>query len=355
MLRSTDRFHPSAACTPTAHRLRRRAALLVATAVAAVSLVPPAWSATDTPAAGGAAPAWPTKPLSLVIPFPPGGSADTIGRLMGKRLSDALGQPVVIDNRPGAGTAIAAGYVAKAAPDGYTLFLSSGSTFTANPAIRSKLPYDSLGSFDPVAIVGRIPLILLANKDVPINDAKAFAAAVKARPDQYTYASFGTVTTSHFTAEIVLQAIGAKLTHVPYKGSAPAMTDLIGGQVPFSFDTVTAAIPQVKSGKVKAIAVTSARRSSQLPDVPTFAESGYADIDVDTWIMMVVPKGTPESIRGHLEKTLAEIVADQDTRSALAAIGAEPTFSDGKAGRALIERELPVMRAVARSANIQAD
>ncbi|MDI3381872.1 tripartite tricarboxylate transporter substrate binding protein [Xenophilus aerolatus] len=302
-----------------------------------------------------AQPAWPAKPITLVIPFPPGGSADVIGRLVGQRLSDELGQPVIIDNRPGAGTAIAAGLVAKSPADGYTLFLGSGSTFTANPAIRSNLPYDTLKSFDPIAIVARIPLIVLANKDVPVNNVKEFVAAIKATPDKYAYASFGAGTTSHFTGEIVLHAVGAKLMHVPYKGSAPAMTDLIGGQVPFSVDTVTAAIPQLKAGKVKAIAVTTAKRSSQLPDVPTFAEAGYKDIDADTWIMLVAPKGTPAPVRERLEKTVAKIVATPAAKAALQAQGAEPAFAGAAASLAQIESELPLMRAVAQRADIRAD
>jgi len=299
--------------------------------------------------------AWPTRPITLVVPFPPGGSADTISRLIGKRLSDELGQAVVIDNRPGAGTAVGAGYVAKAPADGYTLLVSSGSTFTANPAIRPNLPYDSLKSFDPIAIVGRIPLILLANKNVPVNTVEEFVAALKASPDKYFYASFGSGTTSHFTAEIVLHAVGGKAFHVPYKGSAPAMTDLIGGQVSFSFDTVTAAIPQVKAGKVKAIAVTSAKRSSQLPEVPTFAEAGYTQVNADTWIMLVAPKGTPAPVREKLEKTIAKILAAPEAKEALLAQGAEPTFAGAAASVAQIEREMPLMREVARRANIQAD
>ncbi|MDQ7974675.1 MAG: tripartite tricarboxylate transporter substrate binding protein [Rhodocyclaceae bacterium] len=332
---------------PAAGARRRALARTAAGLFAAAGLALPFATAAQT--------AWPAKPITLVIPFPPGGSADVIGRLVGQRMSDELGQPVVIDNRPGAGTAIAAGLVAKAPADGYTLFLGSGSTFTANPAIRSNLPYDTLKSFDPIAIVARIPLIVLANKDVPVNNVKEFVAAIKAAPDKYAYASFGAGTTSHFTGEIVLHAVGAKLMHVPYKGSAPAMTDLIGGQVPFSVDTVTAAIPQLKAGKVKAIAVTTAKRSSQLPDVPTFAEAGYKDIDADTWIMLVAPKGTPAPVRERLEKTVAKIVATPGARAALQAQGAEPAFAGAAASLAQIESELPLMRAVAQRADIKAD
>ena len=302
-----------------------------------------------------AEPAYPSRAITLVVPFPPGGSADTIGRLIGQRLSQALGQNIVIDNRPGAGTAIAAGHVAKAQPDGYTLLISSGSTFTANPAIRSNLPYDAVKSFDPIAIVARIPLVVLANANVPVNDVKQFVATVKAEPGKYAYASFGQGTTSHFTGEIVLNAIGGKMLHVPYKGSAPAMTDLIGGQVQFSVDTVTAALPQVKAGKVKAIAVTTAKRSSQLPDVPTFAEAGYAGVDADTWIMLVAPRGTPAPVRARLESALARIVATPEAQAALRAQGAEPSFSGAAGAARQIEQELPLMRATAARANIRAD
>jgi len=326
--------------------LVRRAAMRVLAALAvAAGVTLPALAQT----------AYPTKPITLVVPFPPGGSADTIGRLIGQRLSAELGQTVVIDNRPGAGTVIAAGAVARAQADGYTLLISSGSTFTANPAIRSNLPYDSLKSFDPIAIVARIPLIVLANKEVPINNVKEFVAALKASPGKYSYASFGAGTTSHFTGEIVLNKLGLQLLHVPYKGSAPAMTDLIGGQVPFSVDTVTAAIPQLKSGKVKAIAVTTAQRSSQLPQVPTFAEAGYPDINADTWLMIVAPKGAPAPVRERLEKTLARIVAMPAVKAELQAQGAEPSFAGAAASLAQIENELPLMRAIAQRANIKAE
>lgn len=298
---------------------------------------------------------YPSRPITLVVPFPPGGSADTIGRIIGKQLSDRLGQPVVIDNRPGASTAVAAAYVAKAPADGYTLFISSGSTFTANPAIRASLPYDPIKSFDPLAIVARIPLIVLASKNAPASNVKEFVAAIKAAPEKHSYASFGSGTTSHFAGEIVLQSVGGRMLHMPYKGSAPAMTDLIGGQVPFSVDTVTAALPQLKAGKVKAIGVTTTQRSSQLPDVPSFAESGYPDINFDTWIALVAPKGTPAPVRTRLEKMLEAIVTSTYTRSALQAQGAEPRFGNSAATAVQIENELPLMRAVARRANIQAD
>jgi tripartite-type tricarboxylate transporter receptor subunit TctC len=298
---------------------------------------------------------FPSRPIQLVIPFPPGGATDVIGRLVGKKLGDRLGQTVVIDNRPGAGTIVGASYVAKAAPDGYTLLAGSGTTFTVNPAIHAKLPYDPVKSFEPIGFAGRTGLILLANKDVPVNNLKQFVATTRAAPGKYSYGSFGTGTTAQFAGEMLFNLAGVKLLHVPYKGSSPAMTDLIGGQIPFSIDTVAAAIPQVKAGKVKAIAVTTAKRSMLLPDVPTAAESGFPGIDADTWLAVVAPHGLPADVRQKLERALADVMADPDTRKQLLAAGFEPLDGNGAAVAAQIARELPLMRATAQRANITAE
>lgn len=298
---------------------------------------------------------FPSKPIQLVIPFPPGGATDVIGRLVGKKLGDKLGQTVVIDNRPGAGTIVGAGFVSKAAPDGYTLLASSGTTFTVNPAIHAKLPYDPVKSFEPIGFAGRTGLILLANKDVPVSNLKQLVAAAKAQPGKYTYGSFGTGTTAQFAGEMLFNLAGVKLLHVPYKGSSPAMTDLIGGQIPFTVDTVAAAIPQVKSGKVKAIAVTTAKRSTLLPDVPTAAEAGYPGIDADTWLALVAPRGLPADVKQKLERALGEVMADPDTRKQLQNAGFEPLEGNGAAVSALIAKELPLMRATAQRANITAE
>ena len=299
--------------------------------------------------------AFPSKPITLVIPFPPGGATDVLGRLIGKKLGDKLGQSVVIDNRAGAGTTIGAAYVAKAAPDGYTLLMSSGTTFTVNPAVRAKLPYDPVKSFEPIGIAGRTSLILLANKDVPVSDVKQFVAMVKAAPDKYSYGSYGAGTTSQFAGEMFFHAAGLKIQHVPYKGSSPAMVDLMGGQIPFTVDTVSAALPQLKDGKIKAIAVTAGKRSALLPKVPTLAESGYPGVEMDTWLAMVAPRGLPPAVKARLELTLAQVVADPETRDKLIAVGFEPTYASAKAVSELIDKELPLMRAVAQRAAITAD
>ncbi|KAF1019381.1 MAG: hypothetical protein GAK30_03165 [Paracidovorax wautersii] len=302
-----------------------------------------------------AADAYPSRPVTFVVPYPPGGATDVNGRLLAQKMSEKLGQPVVVENRAGAGTIVGATYVAKAAPDGYTLLLSSGTTFSINPVLRPNLAYDPIKSFEPIGIAGRTGLILLANNQVPVQTVKQFVDYVKAAPGAYAYGSFGSGTTSQFAGETILAATGTQMTHVPYKGSAPAMTDLMGGQVPFTVDTVSAAIPQLKTGKIKAIAVTTAKRSALLPDVPTFAESGYASINMDTWLALVAPNGLPKDVKAKLEGALAAVMADPDVRSKLNAQGMEPDYLDGAATAELIKRELPQMKALAEKAHITAD
>lgn len=297
--------------------------------------------------------AYPSRPITIVVPFPPGGGGDAQGRLLAQKLSEKLGQSVIVDNRPGAGTAIGAAYVANAKPDGYTLLMSSASTYTLNPAIRKSLPYDPIKSFEPIGIVSRVGLVMLANPAVAVNNVKELTAAAKAAPGKYAYASFGAGTSSHFAAEMALQAMGIQLMHVPYKGSGPAMTDLIGGQVPFSFDTVTAALPQIKAGKVKAIAITTAKRSPLLPNVPTFAESGYPSAVLDSWGMVVAPRGLAPAVHARLEKALADTLADPAVQKGFADQGVEPGFVGSAQAAAQLEAELPLMRAIAVRANIQ--
>jgi len=307
------------------------------------------------PWTGVQAQGYPSRPIQLVIPFPPGGATDIVGRLVGKKLGERLGQPVVVENRPGAGTIIGAAFVAKAPADGYTLLISSGSTFTVNPALNPKLPYDPIKSFEPIGQVARVPLLVLAHPDVPANDLKQLIAAVQRTPDKYAYGSFGNGTTAHFTGELLWSAAGIKLQHVAYKGSAPAMNDLLAGQIPFTVDTVAAALPHLKSGKLKAIAATGASRATQLPNVPTVADSGFPGFSADSWLAIAAPRGLPADVRSKLQQVLADTMKDAEVRDKLIAAGLEPAWEPAAAVAARIEDELPRMRAIALRANIRAE
>ena len=324
----------------------RRRVILVAAAVAGLGLGTLRLAHAD---------GYPAKPVQLVVPFPPGGAVDIVGRTISKKLGDRLGQPIVVENKAGAGTVVGAAYVANAPADGYTLLISSGSTFTVNPALNAKLPYDPVKSYEPVGLVARVPLILLAHRDVSVNNLRQLIAAVQRTPDKFSYGSFGNGTTGHFAAELTWSAAGIKLMHVPYRGSAPAMADLMGGQIPFTIDTVAAALPQLKAGKIKAIAVTGATRATQLPDVPTVAESGFPGFSADSWLAVVAPRGLPAEAKAKLHKALAETLADAEIRSKLIAAGLEPSYATGDAVLAQIEDELPRMRAIAQRAQIRAD
>lgn len=299
---------------------------------------------------------YPARPITLVVPFPPGGATDVLGRMTAQRLSQELGQPVVIENKAGAGTAIGAGYVAKAKPDGYTLLVSSGTTFTINPVIQPNLPYDAVESFEPIGLIGRTGLALLANPKVPVQNLEEVVAHVKAHEkDRPAYGSFGAGTTAHFVGAAFLAAADIDMTHVPYRGSSPAMTDLIGGQIPFSVDTVAAALPQSRQGNVRVVAVSAPQRSEFLPDVPTFAEQGYPDITLDTWLMLTAPRGLPPEVKTKLEAALRAAVESPEMRDGLAKQGFEPAYATAAEGEALIERELPLMREIAQRANITID
>ena len=326
--------------------VKRRRVVLLTAALAGLGLGPLQLAHAD---------GYPAKPVQLVVPFPPGGAVDIVGRTVSKKLGGRLGQPIVVENKAGAGTVVGAAYAANAPADGYTLLISSGSTFTVNPALNAKLPYDPVKSYEPIGLVARVPLILLAHRDVPVNTLRQLIAAVQRTPDKFSYGSFGNGTTGHFAAELAWSATGIKLLHVPYRGSAPAMADLMGGQIPFTIDTVAAALPQLKAGKIKAIAVTGATRATQLPDVPTVAESGFPGFSADSWLAVVAPRGLPAEAKAKLHKALADTLADAEVRSKLLAAGLEPSYASGDAVLAQIEDELPRMRAIAQRAQIRAD
>jgi tripartite-type tricarboxylate transporter receptor subunit TctC len=300
--------------------------------------------------------AYPDKPVSLVVPYPPGGAADVLGRIVARHLQLQLpGSTVVVDNKAGAGTVVGAQAVAQAAPDGHTLLISSNTTWTMNPALKSKLPYDTLGSFESIGTLGGIPLVLLVHPSTPAKSVKDLVELAKAQPGKLNYASFGIGSSSHFAGEMFKAAAGVDLTHVPYKGSAPAMQDLIGGQVPVSFDTNVATVPQVAAGKVRALAITSARRLATLPDVPTMAESGFPGFELTAWIAVVAPRGLPDPVRQQLTKALAAAAVTPAMAADLAKAGLDVAYEPPAAFEARVRREGPQMRQLVKQAGISSD
>lgn len=323
------------------HALTTRRCLLAA--CAALALSPSAWAA------------YPERPVSLVAPYPAGGAADVLARLLAKQLEGQLGKPVIVENKPGAGTAIGAAAVANAKPDGYTLLVSSNSTFTLNPAAGAKTSYDPAKSFDALGMVGTLPLAVLVNPTVPAQNVSQLVALAKANPDKFPYGSFGNATSSHFAGAMFTQATNLKLTHVPYKGSAPLMTDLIGGQIPISFDTVVAAGPQLRAGKIKVLAVTTAKRAGSLPDVPTMAESGYPGFDLTAWLALVGPHGMPAEVKERLTKALQAVMASPETQEAMRKAGFEPQWALIPDWAKLVNDDTARMKAVADKAQIKLD
>jgi tripartite-type tricarboxylate transporter receptor subunit TctC len=299
--------------------------------------------------------AFPDKPVTLVVPYPPGGATDTLARIVARGMSQRLGQNVIVENKAGAGTVIGAGFVAKADPDGHTLLISSNTTFTVNPALRPRLPYDPLQSFESIGLIGSSPLVILAHPSLPANSVPELVALARSKPGQISYGSFGAGTTSHLAGEMFKVMAGIDLLHVPYKGSAPAMTDLIGGQVQLTIDTNVAALPQLQAGKVKALAVTTPKRSASLPKVPTVAEAGYPDYEMVPWVVVVAPRGLPATVRQALGKALADTVADPQYRAELQKTGLDVGYLPGSVYDERVSKELPLLRAYVHKAKIQVD
>lgn len=299
--------------------------------------------------------AYPDKPITLVVPYPAGGATDTIARKLQEPLSKVLGQTVLIDNKPGAGTAIGAAFVAKSAADGYTLLISSNTTFTVNPALKDNLQYDAFKSFEGIGIVGTSPLVLLANPKLAANNIQELVILAKKEPGKLSIGSFGNGTTSHLAAEMFKLMAGVDIVHVPYKGSAPAMTDLIGGQIPLTFDTNVAAMPVIASGKVKALGIASKTPSPQMPGVPAIAQSGYPDFEMVPWVVIVAPRGLPAEVESKLEAALKTAINDPVVRAELIKVGLDVEFEPGSSYDQRIAKELPLLKAYVKRANIPAE
>ncbi|HYG53915.1 MAG TPA: tripartite tricarboxylate transporter substrate binding protein [Burkholderiales bacterium] len=274
-------------------------------------------------AACAQAQAWPVKPVRIVNPFAPGGATDIIARHMAQKLTEAWSQPVVVENRAGASGALGVEHVAKSPPDGYTLLIATQTTHAANPALYAKLPYDAAKDFAPLTLAGSTPLALLVHPSMPANDVKGFIAYAKANPGKLAYASGGNGTSQHLTMELLKTMTGTFMVHIPYKGAGPAMTDFLGGQVNVMFDNLPTAMPHVKSGKLRALAVSTAKRSALAPELPTMAESGLAGFDLATWFAFFAPAATPREITQKIGADMRRALAAPDTQERLKGIGVD--------------------------------
>ena len=299
--------------------------------------------------------AYPSHPIRLILPFPAGGPSDIIARTFGAKLGEALGQQVVADNRGGASGVIGAEIAARATPDGYTLFLGTIGVLTLNPNLYRKLPYDPQRDFRPVTLLSQSPYILLVYPGLPARSVKELVALAKSRPGRMNFASGGNGTGNHISGELLKLAAGVDIVHVPYKGASLAVGDLIAGNVQMLFINVLPALPHVKSGRARALAVTSAHRSPVLPDVPTFGEAGYPAVENGSWHGIVVPAGVPPAIVKRLHDELARIARQPDLKSRLEAQGAEVIGNTPDEFAAFIVSERERWGKVIRAAGIKAE
>ncbi len=303
--------------------------------------------------AGVQAQAYPTKALRLIVPFAPGGGNDTIARAIGAQMSGSMGQQVVIDNRAGAGGVLGAEAAARAPADGYTLFLGGVGSHAVNPTLMPNLPYDAVKDFTPVSLIASAPSVLVVNTTVNARTVSELTAIAKASPGKLNYATNGNGSSSHLATLLYESLAGIQMTHVPYKGFAPALTDILGGQVQLMMNSIVALAPQVKAGKIRALAVSSRTRSSVLPDVPTMAEAGVAGYEAGSWYGILVPAGTPRDIVQRLNAEVVRAVKQPDVRERLASEGADPIGSTPEEFAAHIKVEMTRLGKVIRDAKLK--
>ena len=297
---------------------------------------------------------YPDHPIRFVVPYPPGGGTDVIARIVQGKLQTALGQNIVIDNKGGAGGSVGTDIVAKAPADGYTVLFTLNS-HTVNPAIYTKLPFDTLKDFEPVGTVASLPQILVANPQFPANNVAELIAMAKAKPGSLAYASVGVGSPGHLAGELFKLRTGTQMTHVPYRGGGPAVTDVMGGQVPLLWVSIPAAAQFVKSGKLKALGVSTQKRSAAFPDVPTLQEAGVADFEVDSWYAMFVPAKTPKAAIDKLNRSLNTTLQDPEIREKLLAQGSEAVGGTPEALGQTVNVELVKWAKLAKDASIKAE
>ena len=284
--------------------------------------------------------AWPSKPIRYVVPFAAGGSTDIMGRTIAEKLSVALGQPVVVENKPGAGGGLGAAEVAKAAPDGYTIMGGTISTHAINASLYKDLPYDPVKDFVAITLIARVPNMLVVNNDVKAKDVAELIKLMKANPGKWNFASAGNGTSQHLSGELFKGMAGVEMQHIPYKGSPPALTDVMGGSVSMTFDNITTAWPLAKAGKLRALAVTTAKRSPVAPEVPTLAESGLPGYEVGSWQGVFAPAGVPPAIVARLNTEIVKIINMPDVQKKIIELGAEPVGDTAEQFGAFVKTEV---------------
>ncbi len=305
------------------------------------------------PAAAQAA--WPTKPIRYIVPFAPGGTTDILARVVGEKLAQALGQPVVIENKAGQGGSAGTAELARAAPDGYTIGGGTISSHAINASLYDKLSYDPVTSFAPITMYASQPNMLLVNPGVPANNVRELIALLKANPEKYSYGSAGNGTSQHISGELFKTMAGVRMQHIPYRGSGQMLPELLGGTLPLAFDNVASAIPHVKAGKLRALAVTTASRSSVAPEVPTLAESGLAGYELSSWQAVFAPAGTPPAIVERLYTEIARILKLPDVAKRLGELGLDLSGMPPAELAALIKADVPRLGKVVRDSGAQAN
>ncbi|MDH5536788.1 MAG: tripartite tricarboxylate transporter substrate binding protein [Betaproteobacteria bacterium] len=296
---------------------------------------------------------FPTRPIRMVVPYAPGGNVDISARTVGPVLTELLGQQIVVDNRPGGGGNVGAALVAKAPADGYTLLVGSSGPLSINPVVYKEMPYDSVKDFAPVSRVQSVPLVVLVNQKFTVNSVKELVERAKAQPGTITVASAGTGTTNHFAIELFSSLAGVQMLHVPYKGSGPALTELLGGQVSVMFDQLSSSMGFIKEGRIKVIAVTTAKRIDALPNVPTLAESGVPGYDASTFLGILAPAQTPRAVVHALNAAIRKTVDNPTVQQRFHSLGADPGASSPEQFAKMIKDELDKWRRVAKAANLQ--
>lgn len=300
--------------------------------------------------------AWPAKqPIKFVVPYPPGGASDVTARVLGVKLAEALGQSVVVENRPGANGILALDLVAKSAPDGYTILMANLGPNAINPGVYQKLPYDSIKGFTPITLTSLVPLVVLVAPTLPVKTMPELIALAKANPGKLTFASAGNGSSNHLAGEMIQTMTGIKMVHIPYKGDSPAVSDVAAGTVSMMFPTVVAGIPHVKSGRLRAIGVTSLKRSSSMPDVPTLAESGLPGFEAVSWGGVMGPGGLPPEIVNRLNSEIVRILKMPDVAEKLSSLGAEIVGSTPEEFSVYLKAEIAKWGKVAHDNNIKLD